>query len=110
MRDAWAPAEIANLVLRENELPKDKRIMQVGSELVHGVSHIALRKERVTMGGFIDILNNHVASMRGELFELMDGLVSRVRIAGGGICTGALPPDGTKRCVRSPSVMPVTGP
>src|SRR6266403_3460208 len=73
--------------------------MQIGSELVRGVGHIALRKKRIAMGGFINILDNQVASMRGELFELMDGLVCRVRLTGRGICPGALSPDGAERCV-----------
>ena len=52
--------------------------MRVGNEFVRRVGNVSLGKKCIAMSGFISILDNHIASMRGKLFELMDGLVGRV--------------------------------
>ena len=70
--------------------------MQVGKEFVRGIGHVALRKQRIAMCGFIRIFDYHIARPPSKFFELVDGLASPIQITGSGIGAGPLPPDGSE--------------
>jgi hypothetical protein len=70
--------------------------MQVGKEFIGGAGYIALRKQRIATGGFVGIFYDHIASLRGKRFQLMNGLSGAIQITRSGVGAGAFSPDGTE--------------
>ena len=73
--------------------------MRVGGEFVRRVGQIALRKQCKAMRGFVDVLDDLIARLRGELFQLMDRPVGLFRLPGRSIHTRPLAPDQAEQSV-----------